>query len=246
MFSSRELAAPSRRENPMTRVLIVDGTEAVRRDLISFLASPRYEVLEASSAAEALRVLASNPVDVVVAAARLPEGGAAESLAVAREDNPALSVVVVAGPLEATAPEGVDLLTKPLHPELVRTAVDRAAERGRLRRENASLKHELNEIRSALGRVTAAGDNGNGHADGPPASGNGNGNGHAFREWIASLPESFDLRSLEADVEREIVKRALASSAGVAAQAARKLGLSRSDLAYKLRRLGIARERLGA
>jgi DNA-binding NtrC family response regulator len=67
------------------------------------------------------------------------------------------------------------------------------------------------------------------------------GNGNAFEEWIASLPESFDLRNLETDVERVIVRRALAASAGVAAQAARKLGLSRSDLAYKLRRLGIVR-----
>jgi len=74
------------------------------------------------------------------------------------------------------------------------------------------------------------------------SAGNGGGNGQAFREWIASLPEAFDLRSLQSDVEREIVKRALAASDGVAAQAARKLGLSRSDLAYKLRRLGIVRE----
>ncbi|HYX20736.1 MAG TPA: helix-turn-helix domain-containing protein [Thermoanaerobaculia bacterium] len=234
----------------MTRVLIVNGDEAVRRDLAAFLvSSPRFEVVEASNASEAARELASSEFDVVLAPARLPEGEDLATLMAARGENPAPAVLVIAGALDApfgseAPPGGIELLTKPLRRETVRTAVDRAAERGRLRRENASLKHELNEIRSALGRVKAAGDNGNGHADGPLASGNGNGNGHAFREWIASLPESFDLRSLEADVEREIVRRALASSAGVAAQAARKLGLSRSDLAYKLRRLGIARERL--
>ena len=228
----------------MTRVLIVNGDEAVRRRLAEFLDESRYEVLAASSATEAACCLDSGGVDVVLAAARLPEGDAVAAFAPARHENPALSIVVIAGALDApfysdAPPAGFDLLTKPLHPESVRRAIDRAAERGRLERENESLRDELRELR-------ADGGNGNGDADVTRSSsggnGNGGGNGHAFRRWILSLPESFDLRSLQADVEREIVKRALAASAGVAAQAARKLGLSRSDLAYKLRRLGIARE----
>ena len=238
----------------MTRVLIVNGDEAVRRDLAEFLASPQFEVLEVSSASEATRELASRDFDVVLATARRTEGNALAAFRAARLENPAMTVLVIAGELDSpfgseAPPPGFELLTKPLHPEPVRAAVDRAAERGRLRRENALLRGELRELRGALGQSNPAGGHGNGNGDGStpsPENGNGNGggNGHAFREWIASLPESFDLRSLEADVEREIVKRALAASSGVAAQAARKLGLSRSDLAYKLRRLGIARERL--
>jgi len=231
----------------MIRVLIVNGDEAVRRDLTEFLDESRYEVLAASSATEAAPRLGSGGIDVVLAAARLPEGDAVAAFEPARHENPALSVVVIAGALDEpfasnAPPPGFDLLTKPLHPESVRGTIDRAAERGRLERENESLREELRELR-------ADGGNGNGNADQTSSSsggngngnGNGGGNGYALRKWIASLPESFDLRHLQADVEREIVQRALAASAGVAAQAARKLGLSRSDLAYKLRRLGIAR-----
>ncbi|HTR03439.1 MAG TPA: helix-turn-helix domain-containing protein [Thermoanaerobaculia bacterium] len=62
-----------------------------------------------------------------------------------------------------------------------------------------------------------------------------------FESWIASLPEDVSLRDVQASVEKALVVRALAASSGVGARAARKLGLSRSDLAYKMRRLGISR-----
>ncbi|HTY42351.1 MAG TPA: helix-turn-helix domain-containing protein [Thermoanaerobaculia bacterium] len=62
-----------------------------------------------------------------------------------------------------------------------------------------------------------------------------------FERWIASLPEDVSLRDLRAAVEKALVVRALAAASGVAARAARKLGLSRSDLAYKMHRLGITR-----
>jgi DNA-binding NtrC family response regulator len=65
--------------------------------------------------------------------------------------------------------------------------------------------------------------------------------GKPFENWIGSLPESVDLRAVGGEVEKALVERALAASDGVAAQAARKLGLSRSDLAYKLKRLGVVR-----
>ncbi len=252
MLRAGGIAAPTFLEYPMTRVLIVNDDATARRDLAAFLASPRFEVVESSSASEATHELASREFDVVLSASPLTEGDAVATFTAARSGNPALSVLLIAGTLDSpfgakAPPPGFELLTKPLHPEPVRTAVDRAAERGRLQRENASLKDELRELRGALGEPNPAGGHGNGSGDGSTASTeNRNGNGHALRDWIASLPESFDLRSLEAEVERELVKRALASSAGVAAQAARKLGLSRSDLAYKIRRLGIVRERLGS
>jgi len=228
----------------MTRVLIMNGDDAARRDLIASLPVPKYEVVEASNAGDAMRRLESRDIEVVVAPALLPEGDAVAALAPARDANPALSVVVIAGALDApfasqAPPVGVQVVAKPLRHESLRSAIDRAAESARLRRENESLKSQLREL-----QATEPGGNGNGHGDAAatPSNGNGGGNAHALREWIASLPESFDLRNLQTDVERQIVQRALAASGGVAAQAARKLGLSRSDLAYKLRRLGIARE----
>jgi len=53
-------------------------------------------------------------------------------------------------------------------------------------------------------------------------------------QWITSLPESVNLRELLEETEKSLILRALKSSGGVQAEAARRLQLSRSDLAYKL------------
>ncbi len=53
-------------------------------------------------------------------------------------------------------------------------------------------------------------------------------------QWIASLPESVSLRELLEEAEKALIVRALRSSGGIQAEAARRLQLSRSDLGYKL------------
>jgi DNA-binding NtrC family response regulator len=57
--------------------------------------------------------------------------------------------------------------------------------------------------------------------------------------WIDSLPESVSLRELLEEVEKSLIVRALNSSGAVQAEAARRLQLSRSDLAYKLTKFDI-------
>jgi len=61
------------------------------------------------------------------------------------------------------------------------------------------------------------------------------GNGHsANMGWMETLPPSFDLRNLLSTVEKMLIERTLQSTNGAQAEAARRLGLSRSDLSYKL------------
>ena len=52
--------------------------------------------------------------------------------------------------------------------------------------------------------------------------------------WIGSLPDNVDLRAVLSSLEKKLIERALASAGGAQAEAARRLGLSRSDLSYKL------------
>ncbi len=54
--------------------------------------------------------------------------------------------------------------------------------------------------------------------------------------FVASLPEKVDLRQVMHSVERALLARALRAGDGVQAEAARGLGISRSDMAYKLRK----------
>ncbi len=72
-------------------------------------------------------------------------------------------------------------------------------------------------------------------ATGHPAAPGGN----SSYAWIDAMPESLALREFLDDVEKRLIQRALRSSDGVQAEAARRLQLSRSDLSYKLSKFDI-------
>ena len=69
--------------------------------------------------------------------------------------------------------------------------------------------------------------------------------GNALQVWVAGLPDSLELRDLLAGVETEVIQKAMKASRGIAAEAARRLGISRSDLSYKLRRLNLTKPKSG-
>jgi transcriptional regulator with GAF, ATPase, and Fis domain len=53
------------------------------------------------------------------------------------------------------------------------------------------------------------------------------------------MPQAFDLRLFLNELEKALVLRALGATSGAQAEAARRLGLSRSDLSYKLGKYGV-------
>lgn len=63
--------------------------------------------------------------------------------------------------------------------------------------------------------------------------------GGAPRNWVDFLPESVQLREFLGEAEKTLIERALKETSGAQAEAARRLGLSRSDLSYKLSKYGI-------
>jgi len=67
----------------------------------------------------------------------------------------------------------------------------------------------------------------------------GNGNGSAQMGLSIPFADSFDLTGVLENAERELIVRTLASTRGAQAEAARRMGLSRSALAYKLTKYGI-------
>jgi DNA-binding NtrC family response regulator len=56
---------------------------------------------------------------------------------------------------------------------------------------------------------------------------------------VQTMPETFDLRALLAALEKAAIQRALKATGGTQAEAARRLGLSRSYFSYKLDKHGI-------
>src|ERR1044072_7476469 len=87
--------------HPQELILLVDDDEAVRRALVWTLNSC-YRVIEASSRAEAIKVLEHETVDIVVSDLHLPPriDDISEGLAIieaAREKSPPVEVVVITG-----------------------------------------------------------------------------------------------------------------------------------------------------
>jgi DNA-binding NtrC family response regulator len=62
-----------------------------------------------------------------------------------------------------------------------------------------------------------------------------------MRDWIRTLPPSVELRELLTAFEKGLIERALEQANWVQAEAARMLGLSRSDMGYKVTKFAIAR-----
>jgi transcriptional regulator with GAF, ATPase, and Fis domain len=59
-------------------------------------------------------------------------------------------------------------------------------------------------------------------------------------EMVACLPLQLDLRETLMRIEHDLIQRALDNAGGVQAEAARRLGISRSDLGYKIGKYSIA------
>jgi DNA-binding NtrC family response regulator len=70
--------------------------------------------------------------------------------------------------------------------------------------------------------------------------------GDEHLNWIDSAPETVNLRELLEEVEKGLILRALKAGGGVQAEAARRLRLSRSDLAYKITKYGIRTDSIEA
>ncbi len=72
-----------------------------------------------------------------------------------------------------------------------------------------------------------------------PADDGGAADAEPVDRLLAALNGPVDLRGLLDRIERRLIEKVLAETGGVQAEAARRLGISRSDMSYKVRRLGL-------
>ena len=116
-------------------VLVVDDEEEVRDTLKNVLKSLDYIPYTAAGGAEALQILKSNPIDVVLSDLYMPEMDGIELLKkVRRVDSKVVFLMITAHPTIETAVEAIkkgayDYLTKPFHIEEVRLKINRALEK---------------------------------------------------------------------------------------------------------------------
>ncbi len=127
-------------------VLVVDDEESIRSTLIDFFETVGYVARGAASAGEARRLAAEDAPDVVLLDLRLPDADGVVTLDALRADDPEVAVILLTGfadvrtAVRAMQHGASDVLEKPVDLEALLTAVQRAAERGRLRQELALLR----------------------------------------------------------------------------------------------------------
>jgi DNA-binding NtrC family response regulator len=100
----------------------------------------------------------------------------------------------------------------------------------------------VRELRNLLERATILARGRTLHLEGLPGSvgvpAPARGSVASVEEWLAAAPSDGEppFRELVSRLEKTLITRAMTASDGVVAEAARRLGISRSDLVYKLRR----------
>jgi DNA-binding NtrC family response regulator len=133
------------------RILIVDDEEVLRDVLDVLLRREGFETLTAASGEEALNVLESEDVDLVVLDVMLPGISGIDTLRAMRISNPALPVIVITafssidGAIEAMKYGAFHYIPKPFKNEEVILTINKALEQRRLSHENERLKAELSD-----------------------------------------------------------------------------------------------------
>jgi len=144
-----EKILPARRD----RVLVVDDEPAVLSVVTSLLQHSGYDVTAAADANGALLHLRDDPgCDLVLSDVMMPGEDGLSMLDLICRDYPSLPVVILTGvhdiqvATNAFRRGAVDYLLKPFERRHLVAVVDRAMEHGRLLKQNAAYRHNLEEI----------------------------------------------------------------------------------------------------
>jgi len=132
----------------MSRILVIDDEPSIGEVLGDILRDDGYEVFLAEDGLEGLRVLKTEPVDVVFLDVWLPGKGGIDVLEEIKSGWPDVEVVIISG--HATVETAVkaiklgayDYLEKPLDMGRVLTIARNAVRMEALKRENAALRQE--------------------------------------------------------------------------------------------------------
>jgi DNA-binding NtrC family response regulator len=131
------------------KLLVVDDDSLIRRSLSELLRGEGYQVIEAGTGAEALRVFGQAAPDLVVTDFNMPEVDGLQLLRELRARKPDLPVILVTGygtveqAVEAMKSGAYDYVSKPILDDEMKLAIRRALDERSLRAENTDLRKRL-------------------------------------------------------------------------------------------------------
>ncbi|GAB4442059.1 MAG: sigma-54 dependent transcriptional regulator [bacterium] len=143
----------------MNKILIVDD-EKKQRDILDYILKKEgYKTETASSAEEALKIVNSTEIDVVLSDLRLPKRDGLSLMKEVLSLFPDISFIIITGhgsidsAVSAIKQGAFDYITKPLDRENVITVVKKAFERSSLLKERSFLVSKLNSKESLQGLI---------------------------------------------------------------------------------------------
>src|SRR5580704_15456526 len=141
---------------PQERILVVDDEEAVRRVVAALLERSGYEIIAVEGAEDALTRLQQDPdYDLVLCDIMMPGVDGLTLLEQICSDHPGMPVVMCSAvndihvATNAFRRGAIDYILKPFERAELQNVVMRAVEHGRLRKQNAIYRHNLESIVSA-------------------------------------------------------------------------------------------------
>ncbi len=135
----------------MQTILIIEDEAKMRRLLELNLGEDGFKTLSAGDAETGLKMLASEPVHLVLTDLKLPGISGLEFLQTAKQQHPALPVVVMTAfgsvetAVEAMKAGATDYVLKPFSLAEMRMVVHKELDNSRLREENRSLREALGQ-----------------------------------------------------------------------------------------------------
>lgn len=198
----------------MGRILLVDDEPGTLHTIASLLHADGHIVDQATRVEEAVSNVSSSPVDTVFTEQKLVDGEGLKVLAAVREHDPTISVVFL------TAAALVDFTGSAIQQGAFAflskpCAPDAILLAARRACEYTALRRENLLLRAIVEKSEGLATN------------------------STRTAENFNLLQLLKETERTLIQRTLASSGGSQAEAARRMGISRSLLSYKINKYGI-------
>jgi DNA-binding NtrC family response regulator len=135
----------------MPTILIIEDEAKMRRLLELNLGDDGFKTLSAGDAETGLKLIASEPVHLVLTDLKLPGMSGLEFLHAAKQQNPALPIVVMTAfgsvetAVEAMKAGASDYVLKPFSLAEMRMVVHKELDNSRLREENRSLREALGQ-----------------------------------------------------------------------------------------------------
>ncbi len=131
------------------KLLVVDDDALIRRSLAAVLRIEGYEVEEATSGGDALRILSSYTPELVITDFNMPELDGMQLLRELRARKPGLPVILITGygtveqAVDAMKAGAYDYVSKPIIDDEMKMVIRRALDEQSLRSENSELKKRL-------------------------------------------------------------------------------------------------------